>query len=59
MNCKRCSNVVRCTVLGAEIHPGMNTGSVVINGQGARRGGDHAGGVVDIRHMCGLSIRDG
>ena len=58
MNGKRCSNVVRCTVLGAEIHPGMNTGSGVITGQGAQRG-DHAGGVVDIRHMCGLVIRGG
>ena len=45
-------------MLGAEIHPGMNTGSGVITGQGARRG-DHAGGVVDIRHMCGLGIRGG
>ena len=46
-------------MLGAEIHPGMNTGSGVITGQGARRGGDHAGGVVEIRHMCGLGIRGG
>ena len=26
-------------MLGAEIHPGMNTGSGMITGQGARRGG--------------------
>ena len=45
-------------MLGAEILPGMNTGSGVITGQGAQRG-DLAGGVMDIRHMCGLGIRGG
>src|SRR4051812_29771359 len=38
MKSYRCSNVVRCTLLGAGIHPGMNCQLRVISGQGVRRG---------------------
>src|SRR4051812_22781029 len=40
MNCKRGSNAVRCTLLGAGIHPGMKYQLRVIIGQGVRRGED-------------------
>ena len=48
MNCNPCSNVERYTVHGAGVHPEMKYRLRVITGQGVRRGGDHAGGVVDI-----------
>src|ERR1041385_4701001 len=38
MNCYRCTNAVRCIMLGAEIHPGMNYQLRVKTGQGDRRG---------------------
>src|SRR3954470_8646433 len=39
MKCYRCSNVVRCSKLGAGIHPGMKYRLRAITGQGVRRGG--------------------
>src|ERR1041385_7413482 len=39
MNCKRGSNAVQCTLLGAGIHQRMNYRLRVITGQGVRRGG--------------------
>src|SRR4051812_49241485 len=39
MKSYRHSNVKRCTLLGAEIHPEMNCQFRVITGQGVRRGG--------------------
>src|ERR1041385_584937 len=38
MNCKRGSNAVQCTLLGAGIHQRMNYRLRVITGQGDRRG---------------------
>src|SRR3954470_4018366 len=38
MKSYRCSNALRCTLLGAGIHPGMNRQFRVITGQGVRRG---------------------
>src|SRR3954470_24033673 len=57
MNCNRCSNVERYTVLGAGVHPGMNTGSGDHRTGCPEGGKDQAGGVVDIRHTCGLCTR--
>src|ERR1041385_1598476 len=38
MNCYRCTNAVRCIMLGAGIHPGMNYRLRGITGQGVRMG---------------------
>ena len=42
MNCNRCSNVERYTVLGAGVHPEIKYRLRVITGEGVRRAGDHA-----------------
>ena len=49
MNCNQNSNVERYTLHGAGVHPGMKYRLRLITGLGVRRGGNHVGGVVDIR----------
>src|SRR4051812_11788609 len=59
MKCYRCSNVARCTLLGAGIHPWMNYRLRLITEQGVQRGGGimpevswtsdtHVGGVTGL-----------
>ena len=56
MNCKRYSNVERYTLHGVEGHPEMKYRLRGDYRTGCPEGGDHAGGVVDIRNTCGLCI---